>query len=303
MCFFLVGGGSAFAVALHGKGISTIPDILKEARSSGITDRSGANLDIPKHSILRMHNGKLDLLYNIGSGDTDLSLGSIEGYSTGSTKTQDNGISAALSATKFGSKKILIGSSKNMSTQQGQQYTNWFYDLYFTAISKDIEEKITQERFGAWRYPAEAGGTKSGYIKDIKTGIFVEHFNGELVVAATMEATNDNTNKAAKFSSKKVNIRLDFWALFTDADDNIQYKKLDNITITRDGYAVAPLYGMPATTYTDHHFIKGQGADTETTVSPYVLLKTATGDINHDGYENEIAVLVCDKALRLSNKL
>ena len=112
---------SAFAVALHGKDISTIPDILKEARSSGITDRIGANLDIPKHSILRLHNGKLDLLYNIGSGDTDLSLGSIRDYSTGSTKTQDNGISATLAATKFGSKKILVASSKNMSTQQGHR--------------------------------------------------------------------------------------------------------------------------------------------------------------------------------------
>ena len=80
------------------------------------------------------------------------------------------------------------------------------------------------------RYPNEYDGTKSGYIKDIKTGIFVEHFNGELVVAATMEATNDNPNIAAKFSSKTVNIRLDFWALFTDASDDVKYKKLDNIT-------------------------------------------------------------------------
>ena len=147
-----------------------------------------------------------------------------------------------------------------MSTQQSQpynpynpfqtwKYTNWFYDLYFAALSEDIDEIITQERFGAWRYPNEYDGTKSGYIKDIKTGIFVEHFNGELVVAATMESTNDNPNREVKFSSTKVNIRLNFRALFTDASDDIHYKKLDNITTTRDGYEAAPLYGLPATTY------------------------------------------------------
>lgn len=146
------------------------------------------------------------------------------------------------------------------------------------AVSKDISEDITQKRFGAWRYPNELDGTKSGYIKDIDTGIFVEHFNGELVVAATMEATNDNPYKAVNFSNKKVNIRLDFWALFSDASDDIHYKKLDNITTTRDGYTAAPLYGLPATTYENRYNIQ----DRELTVSPYILLKTAVGDINNE---------------------
>ena len=43
-----------------------------------------------------------------------------------------------------------------------------------------------------------------------------ENFDGELVVSATMEATNDNHDKPVAYSSKKVNARLDFWALFTD---------------------------------------------------------------------------------------
>lgn len=128
-------GGGAFALELHGKDISTIPDILKEARNSGITNKVGANIDLPKYSILRLHEGKLELNYNIGSGENELSLGSIQGYSTGSTKTQDTGISVALSSTKFNEKKILIGSSKNMSTEQSQQDTNrnqgWIYKNRF----------------------------------------------------------------------------------------------------------------------------------------------------------------------------
>ena len=48
-----------------------------------------------------------------------------------------------------------------------------------------------------------------------------------------MEATNDNPNIAAKFSSKKVNIRLDFWVMFTDADDNIQYKKRNTLSLVK----------------------------------------------------------------------
>ena len=64
-----------------------------------------------------------------------------------------------------------------------------------------------------------------------------------------MEATNDNPNKAVKFGNKKVNIRLDFWALYSDASDDVQYKKLDSITQTKSGYEVAPLYGLPAVKY------------------------------------------------------
>ena len=96
---------------------------------------------------MRLHNGNLDLSYNIGSSNSALSLD----YSTGGMHTQDDGILAALSKTKFGEKKILIGSSKTFSFA----FTNWAYDIYFVSVSRDISETISQQRFGAWRYPLD----------------------------------------------------------------------------------------------------------------------------------------------------
>ena len=288
----------AWGVELHGKSISTIPDILKEANRSGIATAEESNLELPKHSLMRLHNGKLDLNYSIGSSDSALSLGSIRNYSTGGMHTQDDGISAALSKTKFGEKKILIGSSKTFSFA----FTNWAYDIYFVSVSRDISETISQQRFGAWRYPldvpklAEVSKEPSGHLKDIKTGIFVEHFDGELIVAATMESTNDIADSGSKYSDKKVNVRLDFWALFRDSDGNPQYKKLDDLTTRREGYETVPLNGMFALPTTQQPWYKNDKPikDLVTSATPYMLLKTATGDFNHDGYENEIAVLACD---------
>lgn len=271
---------------LHGKSISTIPDLLKEAQRSGVTDRTGSNLEISKYSIMRLHNGQLDITHNIGNGNNNLALEKITGYST--AMQQDNGLIAAMSATKFGENKILVASSKTMHDSN----TNWFYDIYFVSIKKDITEKVSQTRFGAWRYPNTANGTTSGYLKDIKTGMFVENFDGELIISATMEATNDNPVKAVAYSSKKVNARLDFWALYTDEDGNMQYRKIDEITQTQGNYDIAPLYGIKNVQNSKWATTNNLNS---TTASPYIILKVAVGDFNHDGYENEVAMFTSDK--------
>ncbi|MBR0315942.1 MAG: hypothetical protein IJQ99_03675 [Synergistaceae bacterium] len=102
----------AWGATLHGKSISTIPDLLKEARRNGVTNRAGSNLEISKHSIMRLHNGQLDITHNIGNGNNNLALGKISNYST--AMQQDNGLIAAMAETKFGENKILVASSKTI---------------------------------------------------------------------------------------------------------------------------------------------------------------------------------------------
>ena len=86
----------AWAVMIGGKNIGTIPDILKAARGGGIVNKVDSDLELGKNSILRLHDdGQLDLHYEIGNGDKDLSLGKINGYST-TTEMRDNGLLAAL---------------------------------------------------------------------------------------------------------------------------------------------------------------------------------------------------------------
>ena len=195
--------GSAWpAVTINNKDIDTISDILHEARNGGVISAKDSSLEIEKDSVMRLHNGQLDLTYNIGSGNTAVSAGTIRDFSTGAAKTQDNGFLAALAKTKFGSTKVIITSSLIMSNYNNNAYSNWFYDLYFVAVSND--NGLKQSRFGAWRYPMSDGGTTSGYIKDIKAGITVSGYDGELVVAATMEATNDNPDVPVNYSTKRV---------------------------------------------------------------------------------------------------
>lgn len=289
----------AQAVSIKGKEISTITDILSHAR--GLGNLSGdTHLELRKSSLLRLNDDDEDfnLHYNIGSGPTDLSLGRIERSVSlrlsGQLASQTDKSLAALAKTKLNGKKIVIASSKSISAAQTlrDRMSNYFYDLFFVSINNDSDGKISQSRFGAWRYPKEAGGTNSGYIKDIKTGIFVEGFDGELVVVAAMEAINDNIDIYVKFSDKKVNARFDFWALFTDTSGDIQYKKLDNLTQTKDGFNTAPLHTFRNVSDSDW---KSTNNLDSTRASPYMVIKTATGDFNHDGYANEIAVMTVDK--------
>ena len=96
-------GSQAGAATIKGKDISTVPDILKEA--SGISGKNSVNLQFEKFSILRLHDdGQLDLHYNIGNGDNDLSLGKIEDYSS-VPFGRDNGLLAAISKTNFGGRE------------------------------------------------------------------------------------------------------------------------------------------------------------------------------------------------------
>lgn len=70
--------GSAYAVDIKGRDISTIPDILRWSR--GLTGKE-VSLELKKDSLIRLHDdGRLDLRYNIGNGDRDSSLGKIMGY-------------------------------------------------------------------------------------------------------------------------------------------------------------------------------------------------------------------------------
>ena len=98
----------AWGATLHGKSISTIPDLLKEARRNGVTNREASNLELSKYSIMRLHNGQLDITHNIGNGNNNLALGKISNYST--AMQQDNGLIAAMAETKFGENKILVAS-------------------------------------------------------------------------------------------------------------------------------------------------------------------------------------------------
>ncbi len=224
----------------------------------------------------------------------------INGYST-TTETRDNGLLAALAKTKFGDQKILITSSMILTETTGEThwylidliingYSNWFYDIYFTVLSNDSDGNISQSRFGAWRYPEREGQTTSGYIKDIKTGIFVDGFDAELVVAATMEATNDNAFIPVPYGNKDVDVRLDFGALFDNDSGYIRYKKLDELNVSWD------IRGLKKDIFVNLNGNKNVAESSwnntnDSIASPYILLKAAVGDFNHDGYENEIAVL------------
>ena len=280
----LILGCQAQAVNVKGRAISTISDILSYARGLGNVSAGDTHLEIEKSSLMRLlDNGQLNLRYNIGSSNNDLSLGKIKDYSTNFTNFE-GGLLTALARTTFNNNKIIIASSRNMT----ESNSNWFYDLYFTAVNNDSDGKISQSRFGAWRY----SGNNSGYVKDIKTGIFVEGFDGEIIITSTMEVTNDNIAKPVKFSDKKVTAKFDFWALFANESGDVQYKKLDNLTQTKDGFTAAALHGIKSVSNGDWNKVNNLDS---TTASPYIAIKTVTGDFNHDGYNNEIAVMTADR--------
>ena len=91
----------AWAVSIKGRAVSTIADVLRFARELDNVSNQDAKLELGKSSLLRLHDdGQLDLHYNIGSGDTDLSLGQIREYSAGYRK-RDNGFIASLAKTNF----------------------------------------------------------------------------------------------------------------------------------------------------------------------------------------------------------
>ena len=277
----------AQAVSIKGKAISTITDILSHAQ--GLVSSGDTHLEIEKASLMRVFtDGQLNLRYNIGSGNNDLSLGKIKDYTNSSYA--GGGIITALSRKTFNNNRIIIASSL-VGNSLHNNY-NWFYSLYFAAVNNDSDGKISQSRFGVWRYPVQQLGSDSGYIKDIKTGIFVEGFDGELVMTSTMEADNDNMYKPVKFSSKKVTAKFDFWALFTDESGDVKYKKLDNLTQTKDGFTAAALRGI--VNASDGDWTKVNNLDS-TTASPYISIKAAAGDFNNDGYNNEIAVMTADR--------
>ncbi len=316
MLLVLLIAGSAHAVSIKGQDISTIPDILRHAR--GLTGKN-VQLELRKDSLLRIHDdGLLNLRYNIGNGDKDSSLGKIKDYTyrTGvntvrqfntlrftQTNMLDNGISAILTETKFGGNKVLITASRLLASLISDSYfavaprsvdlkyvTNWFYDIYFVDVSKNDDGKISQSRFGTWRYPNQTDGKNSGYLKDIDTGIFVDGFDGELVVAATMTVTNDNIKSAVDYRTKTVGARFDFWALFADESGNVQYKKLDSLTQTKSGFVAPGLNGMINALDVEW----SARNPINTAASPYMVIKTAAGDFNNDGFANEVAVIAAD---------
>lgn len=86
--------GSAHAVSIKGRDISTIDDVLRHAR--GITNKT-TNLEIRKDSILRLHDdGQLDLRYSIGKGNKDSSLGKIRNYVYVAQRMRDDGLLSAI---------------------------------------------------------------------------------------------------------------------------------------------------------------------------------------------------------------
>ena len=293
----LLVSSQAQAVSIKGKAISTITDILSHARGLDNVSSEDTHLEIEKFSLMRLlDNGQLNLLYNIGSRDNDLSLGGIKAYPLDSEKFGEGGFITALARTTFNNNKIIIASSRNMFEANSDLDlfldSNRLYYLYFIAVNNDSDGKISQSRFGAWRYPKQIHGTDSGYIKDIKAGIFVEGFDGELVMTSTMEVTNDNSIRAVKFTDKKVTAKFDFWALFADESGDVKYKKLDNLTQIKDGFTAGALNGIA--NVSDGDWTKVNNLDA-TTASPYISIKTAAGDFNNDGYNNEIAVMTADR--------
>lgn len=80
--------------------------------------------------------------------------------------------------------------------------------------------------------------------------------------------------------------------MYTDEDGNMQYRKIDDLTKTQDGYDTAPLYGIKNVQNDKWQTTNNLNS---TTASPYMLLKVAVGDFNNDGYENEVAMLTSDR--------
>lgn len=108
----------AWAVSIRGRAVSTIADVLRFARELDNVSNQDTKLELGKSSLVRLHDdSQLDLHYNIGSGDTDLSLGQIREYSAGYRK-RDNGFIAQLAKTNFNGKKVLISSSR-IQAQKG----------------------------------------------------------------------------------------------------------------------------------------------------------------------------------------
>ncbi len=106
-----------------------------------------------------------------------------------------------------------------------------------------------------------------------------------------METIRDYIELAPPYSLKTASARLDFWALFADDSGNVQYKKLDNLTQTKSGFTTAALNGMKNAP--DAEWDSTNNLD-NTYASPYMVIKTATGDFNHDGFANEVAVIATD---------
>lgn len=292
------------SVMVNGKDINTIQDILREARGGGLRKKGNEqsqNLELPKASLLRIyrisHTGSLeterefayDLTYGIGGSEKTESLDS-QTYSAVGIR-QDAFYSAAAKTT-FGGKKIVVSATQPFNFSYAGRGTNWWLGVSFLKVGKDDDGKFSQSEFLYWRYPSKVDSGNSAYNKDIKTGIFVEGFDGELVVAATMEATNDNPDKAVAFSSKKVNARLDFWSLTADDKGDPVCKKLPDNTIQKvSGYETAPLCGLGNATDDDWPSTNNLNS---TTASPYMVVKVAVGDLNHDGWDNEVAMVTAD---------
>ena len=104
----LILGCQAQAVNVKGRAISTISDILSYARGLGNVSAGDTHLEIEKSSLMRLlDNGQLNLRYNIGSSNNDLSLGKIKDYSTNFTNFE-GGLLTALARTTFNNNKIII---------------------------------------------------------------------------------------------------------------------------------------------------------------------------------------------------
>ena len=278
----------AEAVKVGGKNIGSIPDILRAANAGGFASK-GTDLEIPRDSILRISRSgskefAYDLTYGIGSSNKTESLGS-EKY--GGSAMRDDAFCAAAAKTTFGGKKIVVASTPPSYAIYGGIYTNWRFGVSFIEVGRNDDGNLYQSEFGYWKYPDTKGSGDSAYNKDIKTGIFVEGFDGELVISAAMETTNDNPNVAVKYSDKSVKVRFDFWALYTK-DGEVQYRKIDEITKLSGYLETAPLYGL--VNATDDEWSSRNNLNS-TTASPYMVVKVEPLDLDGDGYTNEIAML------------
>ncbi|MBR0168198.1 MAG: hypothetical protein IJQ08_05970 [Synergistaceae bacterium] len=230
----------AEAVKVRGRNISTISDIVRVA--GGVASANDTNIQLPKNSYFRVADfgQELELTYDIGHSNTEKSLGTISGFQS-TNNGYDLGLVAAVSKTTFGNQKVVISSTRTQYWNSSGNCSNWLYYLYFLKVGRDEDGNISQSRFAMWHYPREYGRTTSGFIKDIKAGISVEGFDGELVAVASMETTNDNLGKAVKFSDKWIDSRVDFWALYTNKNGEVDYRKLDEIDPDKEQCTAPPL--------------------------------------------------------------
>lgn len=286
----LLVSSQAEAVKVRGRNISTISDIVRAA--GGVASEKDTNIQLPKNSYFRVADfgQELELTYDIGHSNTEKSLGSISGFQN-TYNGYDLGLVAAVSKTMFGNQKVVISSTRTQYWYSSGTHSNWLYYLYFLKVGRDEDGNISQSRFGMWHYPRDYDSGNSGFIKDIKAGISVEGFDGELVIAATMETTNDNPGKAVKFSDKKVKARLDFWALY-GKNGEVQYRKVDELNIPYyEDYTAVPL--LRVQNANDDNYAWRNSLD-NTTMSPYIVMKVAVGDFNNDGFANEVAMVTAD---------